>query len=125
MLTTPLCEYLVMRHPKVTFAAILTSCWRGYIGTWQIVDNHLYLVKLDGEYEDGSLATLEDVFPGHTGPVLASWYSGTLRVPRGDLLHYVHMGWASTWEMDLLIEVDKGEVLSRRVVRTAPRARAV
>ncbi|MFM8509872.1 MAG: hypothetical protein ACKOCU_06045, partial [Betaproteobacteria bacterium] len=47
--------------------------------------------------------------------VFAHWYSGTLRVPQGELLKYRHMGWASTFERDLLIDVEDGVVKGMQV----------
>jgi hypothetical protein len=58
---------------------------------------------------------LESLFPGFAQRVFAHWYSGTLRVPQGELLKYRHMGWASTFESDLLIEVEDGIVKGMQV----------
>jgi len=85
------------------------------VGTWDIQDSRLYLIDIAGSYEDGSPATLESLFPGFPDRVFAHWYSGTLRVPQGELLKYRHMGWASTFERDLLIEVEDGVVKAMQV----------
>jgi len=42
---------------------------------------------------------------------------GELRVPRGKLLEYVHMGYGSTYEEDCLIGVEKGVVTRTKVRR--------
>ncbi|SDG17896.1 hypothetical protein SAMN04244550_03550 [Rhodobacter capsulatus] len=47
--------------------------------------------------------------------VFAQWYSGTLRIPQGELLDYVHMGYGSTYDWDLLLEVQSGVVVSKSV----------
>ena len=44
--TEPLAPYLVSH--KIRFTAPHTACWRGYIGSWLIEDNKLYLVDLPG-----------------------------------------------------------------------------
>ena len=51
---------------------------------------------------------LERLFPGYGDRVFAHWYSGTLRVPQGWQLRYVHMGYASTYERDLMLEIERG-----------------
>ena len=49
---------------------------------------------------------LERLFPGYGDRVFAHWYSGTLRVPQGRQLRYVHMGYASTYERGLMLEIE-------------------
>lgn len=58
---------------------------------------------------------LETVFPGYPDRVFAHWYSGTLRIPQGNTLKYVHMGYQSTYERDLLIEVERGVIGDVRI----------
>lgn len=76
-----------------------TACWRGYIGTWEIREGRLYLKRIQGRYE-----MIGD------DPILADWFSGILRIPRGGLLQYVHMGFESVHERDLFVKVDGGRV---------------
>ena len=97
------------RHRK-GFEANCTALWRGYVGTWEIRDGRLYLAGLDGTLQDGSRATVATFFPDYPDRVFAHWYSGTLRVPQGKLLDYVHGGYGSTYEDDLLITIEKGMV---------------
>lgn len=44
--------------------------------------------------------------------VFASWYTGTLRAPFGQLLEYVHAGYESIYEYDLLIDIKEGVVVN-------------
>ena len=111
----PLNSYFALTGVAPRFRAETSACWRGYVGTWDIQDSRLYLIDIGGSYEDGSPVTLESLFPGFPNRVFAHWYTGTLRVPQGELLKYRHMGWASTFERDLLIEVEDGVVKAMRV----------
>ena len=111
----PLNAYFALTGVAPRFRAETSACWRGYVGTWEIQDSRLYLIDIGGTYEDGSPATLESLFPGFPNRVFAHWYTGTLRVPQGELLKYRHMGWASTFERDLLIEVEDGVVKAMQV----------
>lgn len=112
---TPLNAYFALTGVTPQFQVETTACWRGYIGSWEIKDSRLYLIDIGGSYEDGSPITLESLFPGFPHRVFAHWYSGTLRVPQGELLKYRHMGWASTFERDLLIDVEDGVVKGMQV----------
>jgi hypothetical protein len=82
-----------------------TACCRGYRGTWQIKDGRFYLVGLKGKYRlDGD------------EPLFADWFTGVLRIPRGKCLHYVHMGFASVYEQEVHVQVEKGVVVGTRVI---------
>ncbi len=115
MLTNPLNDYFAMGGFNPRFESRSTALWRGYVGGWEIVDDRLYLVSLDGTLEDGTDATLETVFPGFPDRVFAHWYSGAVRIPQGKQLEYVHMGYASKFEQDLFLEIELGIVVSTRV----------
>jgi hypothetical protein len=115
MCTNPLSDYFAMGGFNPRFESMSTALWRGYVGGWEIVDDRLYLVSLDGTLEDGTDATLETVFPGFPDRVFAHWYSGTVRIPQGKQLEYVHMGYASKFEQDLFLEIERGVVVATRV----------
>ena len=115
MCTNPLRDYFTFGGGQPKFACNCTALWRGYVGTWEIVHGRLYLVGLHGTLDDGSDATLATVFPDYPDRVFAHWYSGTIRVPQGKLLKYVHAGYGSTYERDLFLELEKGVVVGQRV----------
>jgi uncharacterized Zn-finger protein len=95
-------------HPRIRAnpdgAILCPSCGRGYVGTWEIRDGRLFLNDIDGNYR------LEGE------PIPADWYSGTLRVPRGRMLRYVHQGFLTSFEMELLVKVVKGRVVKADLV---------
>jgi hypothetical protein len=82
-----------------------TACWRGYIATWEIREKRLYLVAIEGGWE---LQGAE--------PLLASWVSGELRVPMGEMVDYIHLGHATLFAEELFIAIEKGHEVSRRSV---------
>ncbi len=83
-----------------------TACWRRYIATWEIRNGRFYLVDIEGRYKLVS-----------DGPVFAHWFSGVLRIPRGNVLHYVHMGFATLYEEEWLVKIEKGIVVETQVVK--------
>jgi len=115
MCSEPLGDYFAFGGRNPEFKSSCTALWRGYVGTWEIVGGRLYLINLSGTLKDGSEATLETVFPGYPDRVFAHWYSGTLRIPEGKRIEYVHMGYASIYERDRLIKIEKGVVVGTRV----------
>jgi len=106
----PLFQYFKLGGNEPKFKSTCTALWRGYVGSWEIIDKRLYLVKLKGALKDGTVASLETVFPGFPERVFAHWYCGTIRIPEGKILEYKHMGFGSTYEKDLLIEIEQGVV---------------
>ena len=117
MYTEPLREYFTLTGVKPSFRVTCSGLWRGYIGRWEIVDGQLFLIGLEGTLEDGAKASLSTVFPKAPGRVMAHWYSGTLRIPKGRRLKYVHMGYGSIFEHDLFVEVLRGNVVATRLQR--------
>ncbi len=114
----PLWPWLQSRkHRKLYhFVRRSTANWRGYHGYWELRDGKLYLTKLSGrlrvfkenEWVDNTQDPLDELFPGHDGPVFASWFSGVLRCHVGNLLRYVHMGYSSVFEFDLFFQIKQG-----------------
>lgn len=115
MFSEPLGDYFALGGNKPEFGPSCTALWRGYVGTWEIVDDRLYMVKLTGTLKDGTEATLETVFPGYPDRVFAHWYSGTLQLPEGELLEYVHMGYSRTFERDHLLKIRNGILVGSHV----------
>lgn len=125
MCDTPLGDFFSLggRRPDPDFDTYgCTALWRGYVGTWEIVDGRLYLVDLAGEFEDGSPVSLGAVFPDFPDRVFAHWYSDTIRIPEGKLLKYVHMGFSSRYERDVFLSFRNGILTSTetRTNGTAP-----
>ena len=115
MCTNPLGDYFALGGANPGFESNCTALWRGYVGSWEIVDGRLYLVGLNGTLKSGDEASVATIFPGFAERVFAHWYSGTIRIPEGKLLEYVHMGYASTYERDLCLKIEFGVVKASAV----------
>ena len=80
-----------------------TACWREYIGTWELKDGRFYLVSINGVYQvEGD------------DPIFADWFSGVLRIPDGERLHYVHMGFGTVYEFETHLKIENGFVVDER-----------
>jgi hypothetical protein len=91
--------------PQDSFLIGVTACWRGYVAKWELRNGRFYLLEIRGKYE----VTGEE-------PLFADWFSGVLRIPRGQLLQYVHMGFASVYEEELHIKIERGMAVKSRVI---------
>lgn len=97
---------------------ISTALWRGYVATFEIRDNQLFLKDIEIEYEDTTSkesysfkwrSVINEVFPDQKNNKI-DWLTGLLVVPYGKLVNYVHMGYGSTYENYILLEIDKGDL---------------
>lgn len=114
MATEPLEPYIEENNIKFNPNAVCSGCWRGYIGTWSIENNRLYLIDIDTD-DDVKKIGLDYLFPGQTN-VFAEWFTGELHIPYGRLMKYVHQGYASLYEKELFLNVQNGIVISEREI---------
>ena len=115
MCSEPLSDYFAFGGSNPEFEFTCTALWRGYVGTWEIINDRLYMIRLTGTLKDGTDATLETMFPGYPDRVFAHWYSGTLRIPEGKMLEYIHMGYGSSYERDRFLKIEKGVVIGSHI----------
>ena len=98
--------------PKFNY--ITTACWRGYFGRWKIKDSKLYLtgleanISIDGKDDEVGL----DYFFPNQKQVFASWFTGKIRVPIGEMIEYIHMGYHSKYQKDLFLMIEDGVVIN-------------
>ncbi|MDD5712945.1 MAG: hypothetical protein PHY31_09360 [Smithellaceae bacterium] len=118
--SNPLESYFGTAHPRPEglFPASCTALWRGYVATWKIEEDALYLVKVVAGTcaADAPEIPLTNIFPGSKGPIRADWFTGTLVVPQGEILMYVHMGYGSVYEKELHIKIDKGRFIRESLI---------
>lgn len=84
-----------------------TACYRGYVATWEIENEKLYLIKVQ-DWEQQQECPLKDLFPeSKKKKVLAIWFSGTIRIPDN---YTSWSGYGPTYEKQITIHVDNGIV---------------
>jgi hypothetical protein len=110
--TYPLDSYWSKKNPKPGIRMPRTSCWRGYIATWEIIDEYLYLTDIQ-YFAPGEDQGIDYVFPNNSGKVKATWFTGELKIPIGDELTSQVM-WDTVYETDWFIEINEGKVVSQR-----------
>ena len=112
--TEPLKSYLETRS-YVSFIFKSTALVRGYIGTWEIKNNQLYLISLLGFVDNNKKVYLSYLFPNKT-EVFANWFSGNIRIPEGELLNKINLGYASVFEKDRILNIKEGILISETLI---------
>jgi hypothetical protein len=114
MRATPLDDYLKTRS-NIKLDSPHTACWRGYIGTWEIQDDKLYLIDFRRFIQGNLESDLEFLFP-ELNKVFAQWFTGTIRLPIGECIYRDYSGYDSVYEKDIFLEIKEGILLSEREV---------
>jgi len=103
----PLEDYWSDQRPKPDCLSMTsTACWRGYIATWEVRNESLFLKSLGKENfpnDDETPIPLQNVFPDANGPILANWFSGVLHCNRG-----------TKFNERLFVSIHKGKVIGIR-----------
>ena len=122
--SNPLNEFLRAAGIQLPETGVVsTGLWRGYIATWAIRDDKLYLddvrvptrayAESDAPEEKRFRSAMEHIFQ-NSKPKVATWFTGHLIVPTGELVDYAHMGYASTYSSYMVVTVVKGAVRQLR-----------
>ena len=118
LFSNPLEEYFNENNvrPKDVFSeGCTTACWRGYVALWEIKGKYLYLLKIELCCGGGEIP-ISKIFPGRDAPIKATWFSGELRIPQGEELSYVHMGYGSVYERDLVLTIKNGKLIKKKII---------
>ena len=83
---------------------VSSACWRGYIGSWEIKDGRLYLLKLERDYE------LEG-----NEPLFADWVSEELRIIVEPSFEGLRAGPGG--ETIMLVKIENGIVRESEVLK--------
>jgi len=116
LFSNPLEPYLEYKNVRtingVELNGTSTSCWRGYIATWEIRNDSLFLTKIVREEESGKFQTFNLKEEFGSDKVFAEWFTGTLYSPRGERLQYIHMGYSSIYEKEEYYKIWNGIIKS-------------
>ncbi len=82
-----------------------TACYRGYNGDWEIKDDRLYLVSVQGRFHFLS-----------EEPMHATWVTDVIRIVFGKRLVYLHAGFMSVYQQELFLKIVEGDVVGRKFV---------
>ena len=105
-----------------------TASYRGYIAEFEINNKNLELRDLKIETSFQKWKSIKKEFlinykktkklnkkkSSNNKELKLDWFSGILIIPYGKRLNYVHMGYASTYENYILLEIQKGKLTKQK-----------
>lgn len=120
LLTNPLEKYFEKNEDKRPKGDIMsTALWRGYVAKFEIIQNQLYVKDIEIEIWNKKSddtewkSVIDEVFP-KTEDRKIDWFNGILTLPYGELINYIHMGYGSTYENYIIIEIEKGKYIKSK-----------
>lgn len=114
MSAEPLKDYLMKAKLPHELVAPNTACWRGYYSKWAIDNNKLFLIELQGYILDYQEVGMEYLFPNEEF-VFAEWFTGEIRIGMGNIVCYIHGGYASVHEGDMFLMVENGVLVNEHI----------
>lgn len=109
--------------PAFRSPVMRTACWRKYVGHWEIIEDKLYLVRLEGSIKNEASSRellLSDFFPDATEKVMASWITGVIHCESGrDFGFWKHVLriYGGPYEVNHFFKFDQGVLRRVRVVK--------
>ncbi|EHR39369.1 hypothetical protein [Alishewanella jeotgali] len=114
--TNPLDKHLItIKWEMPENLSTSSANWRGYVASWKIDAGLMFLTDVTisiyhkDEKRRESKSIFHEIFPGRDS-INAVWYSGSLVIPHGEMTHYVHMGYGSSYEYYIVIRISEGVV---------------
>lgn len=99
-----------------------TALYRGYIGHFEIIDSTLFMTDIsqprrvkdkDGKTSFKNISIKKRIFP-EIDTLKINWFSGILILPYGELVEYVHQGYASEYSDYYLLEINDGNFIKSK-----------
>ncbi len=120
LFSDPLQQYFEKHGFKYGLRAPHTANWRGYTADWIIADNTLILVGFNGHLAEedpkfGRQIGMEMFGLSSGQRMKATWFTGELRVQDGRMLEYVHAGWGTIYEREIILTIEDGQLVDEAV----------
>ena len=105
---------------------IVSSNWDGFTAYWSIYNDKLYLDSVRCEaYDPKVKAVVGESIPSKTlyrifnrysagNQIVARWVSGKIRVAKGKVIYYEHMGFERNYEEETILDIDQGKVIGQK-----------
>lgn len=87
-----------------------TANYKGHYAKWRVKRDSLFLESLNGSI-GGKSVTLKDVFPGRKAPILATWVTDVIVIPKGKRLGFLRDPFRYYYEQETHLTIEKGKLL--------------
>jgi hypothetical protein len=130
LLGRPVCAnsklYRQLKAVLPTKLSTTSANWDGFTAYWSIKQDVLYLdsiryMQYDSDTKNDKVkrmpsATLFRVFKKYVtrDHIVSSWLTGDIRVAKGKVISYQHMGFWRNYEEEQIISIDKGIVVGKK-----------
>jgi hypothetical protein len=123
--TNPLEQYWIVNKKKRPAFVTSTDCKRGYVATWELINHQLVLKNIAGVFEKKYFFFWKRIKPCSLRSILgkaavkqslATWFTGKLRLPKGNMIFYVHHDYESRFEQEMILTVDHGKIVKTMVL---------
>ncbi|MEX0660366.1 MAG: hypothetical protein WEA58_10825 [Balneolaceae bacterium] len=108
--TEPLSPYL--EAMDIQYPGTSTANYRGYIASWEVSEDKLFLINVNIPSFTTEKAGSAKLFPDQE-KTFANWFTGSIRVPHGELLEYMHQGYGSLYEKEFYLRFLNGELVGK------------
>ncbi len=112
LLSTPLESFLEARFNMPKLRGRNSNCWRGYVASWRIRNNVLFLTGFQQVSPRIVFNTNEIIT---STKLVAEWYTGILRIPVGYVIHH-YSNDVPLHEKEIHIYVESGLVMNHEVI---------
>ena len=99
---------------QVGFDLVFSWNFRGYVATWRVNGNKLYLETLKTGSDKADFRDVLKDFKDSRGNIFASWFSGTVICGTGSLLYASGNGWDDLNETEVELIIKSGVVTASR-----------
>lgn len=89
---------------------LCTALWRGYVATWEIKNDSLFLIRIQTDYCSDSPTDLDINKEFKSNKVFAHWFTGNIRSQLGEMLSYMHAGYGSVYEKEQFFQIKAGAI---------------
>lgn len=112
--SNPLEQYFEVKKERTIngeeLEGMCSALWRGYIATWEIENDSLFLVRIRTNYCGGNPIDLDLVGEFGKDRIFANWFDGEIRSQLGSMLSYMHGGYGSVYEREQFFKIKEGAI---------------
>lgn len=104
-----------MKYQEST-RCLSSDCWRGYIATWEIVNDSLFLTDMtDPCHKNIKLELIFGKAKVKHGKVFAYWVTKSIKAPFGKFLDFDEKNWTRVLSKSFSCDITKGKVSTLKI----------
>jgi len=89
-----------------------TALWRGYVATWKLENDSLFLIRIQTDYCDDIPNEVDITKEFNSNKIFADWVSFEIISPYGKQIKYIHQGYQSIYEFERGFDFVNGKLVN-------------